>query len=109
NPTGSNTHAQIRLLTDTGWTTVNRYALKPHSRMSVDMQSLVGKDQAIAAVVQGDQPLVSGRLIARTGAAGTYSVGTATPATRWYFADGYTVGTFAEYLTVVNSSGRQAH
>jgi hypothetical protein len=52
---------------------------------------------------------VSGRLILRKGAAGSYSVGAVSPGTSWQFADGYTVGSFQEFLTIVNPGGRQAH
>jgi hypothetical protein len=72
------------------------------------MSSLVGSNQSIAAIVQGDAVIVSGRHIARTGEAGTYSVGTAAPARTWYFADGYSVGTFAEFLALVNPGTQQA-
>ena len=109
NPNAQTTHAQIRLLTATGWTTVNRYSLPPHARLSVDVAPLVGGDQRVAAVVQADRPLVSGRRIARTDAAGSYSVGTVAPGKQWYFADGYTVGSFRELLRVLNPSGRVAN
>ena len=108
NPNAETTHAQIRLLTATGWTTVNRYSLPPHARLSVDVAPLVGGDQRVAAVVQADRALVSGRRIARTDAAGSYSVGTVAPSKQWYFADGYTVGSFRELLRVLNPSGRVA-
>ena len=109
NPNNETTHAQIRLLTATGWTSVNRYSLPPHARLSVDVAPLVGGDQRVAAVVQADRPLVSGRRIARTDAAGSYSVGTVAPSKQWYFADGYTVGSFRELLRVLNPSGRVAN
>ncbi|HWE63034.1 MAG TPA: DUF5719 family protein, partial [Chloroflexota bacterium] len=109
NPGNAEAHAQIKILTFQGWTTVKRYALRPHSRMSVNLQPLVGNNQAIASIVQGDEPIVSGRLIARAGAAGSYSVGTVSPNIHWYFADGYTVSPFQEYLTVVNPNARTAN
>lgn len=109
NPTAQDAHAQIKLLTFQGWTTLNRYDLKPHSRTTINMEPLVGKNQPIAAVVQGDRQIVSGRQIARNSAAGSYSIGTAAPATRWYFADGYTIDPFQEYLTVVNPNTHTAH
>ncbi|MDB5057693.1 MAG: N-acetylmuramoyl-L-alanine amidase family 2, partial [Chloroflexi bacterium] len=109
NPGSSLAHVQVRLLTEGGWTTVTRYALPAHSRKSVNVQPLVGIDQAIAAIVQADQTVVSGRLILRQGEAGSYSVGTVAPGKTWYFADGYTVGNFQEFLTVVNPGAQVAH
>lgn len=109
NPGDADAHAQIKLLTLQGWTTIKRYNLQPHSRMSINLQPLVGNDQSIATVLQGDEPIVGGRLIARPGAGGSYSVGTAAPSTHWYFADGYTVSPLQEYLNIVNPSTRTAH
>ena len=109
NPGTQDAHAQIKVLTATGWTTVMRYNLKPRSRTSVDLDQLVGDNQAITAEVQGDEPIISGRRIARTGNAGSYSVGTMAPSTQWYFADGYTIAPFQEYLTIVNPSDHVAH
>jgi subtilisin family serine protease len=108
NPGSLGAHVQIKLLTDQGWTTVAHYAMGPHSRTTLDMRSLVGEGQSIAAIVQGDAPIVGGRHIDRSGEAGTYSVGAPAPARTWYFADGYTVGTFAEFLAIVNPGTTQA-
>jgi len=109
NPGPVDAHAQVRLLTDAGWTTVTRYDLPPRSRRTVNLQPLVGDNQSIATLIQGDQPLVSGRAITRQNASGSYSVGATDTARRWYFADGYTVGSFEEYLTFVNPGNTTAH
>ena len=109
NPGDQPAHAQIKLLTPNGWTTINRYALAPHSRRSIDVKPLVGKNQGIAAVVQGDQPIASGRLIALTGADSSYSVGAAAPSRIWHFADGYTVKNFALSLEIANPNADPAH
>jgi hypothetical protein len=69
----------------------------------------VGGNQSIATLVQGDQPLISGRAITRQDASGSYSVGATDSALRWYFADGYTVGSFEEYLTFINPGSAAAH
>ncbi len=102
NPGSVDAHVQLRLINDGGWTTLSRYLLPAHSRKTINVQPLVGNNQVIAAVVQADQTIISGRQIVRSGEAGSYSTGTQSPGTSWYFADGYTVGSFAEYLTVVN-------
>ncbi len=109
NPGSLDAHVQIRLINDGGWTTLSRYVLPAHTRKTVNVQPLIGDNQVIAAVVQADQTIISGRQILRSGEAGSYSVGTQSPGTKWYFADGYTVGSFAEYLTVVNPGATQAH
>ncbi|HVA91106.1 MAG TPA: DUF5719 family protein [Chloroflexota bacterium] len=109
NPGNVDAHAQVRLLTDSGWTTVTRYDIPPRSRRTVNLQPLVGDNQSIATLVQGDQPLVSGRAITRVDASGSYSVGAPDTARRWYFADGYTVGSFEEYLTFLNPGNSTAH
>jgi subtilisin family serine protease len=109
NPGNVDAHAQVRLLTDNGWTSLTRYNLPAHSRKTVNLQSLVGDDQSIATLVQADQPLASGRAITRVNASGSYSVGSDATARRWYFADGYTVGDFQEYLTFVNPGVTAAH
>ncbi len=109
NPGNVDAHVQVRLLSDTGWTSLTRYDLPAHSRKTINVQPLVGDNQSVATVVQADEPLVSGRAITRPSASGSYSVGTDTTSRQWYFADGYTVGNFAEYLTVVNPGVTAAH
>ena len=109
NPGNVDAHVQVRLLTDGGWTTVTRYNLPPRSRRTVNLQPLVGNNQSIATLIQGDQPLVSGRAITRQNASGSYSEGAADAARRWYFADGYTVGSFEEYLSFINPGTTVAH
>jgi subtilisin family serine protease len=109
NPGNQEAHAMIKVLTASGWTSLMLYDLQPHSRRSVNLPSLAGTNQAIGALVQADEPVATGRQITRAGVSGTYSIGTTAPSTHWYFADGYTVSPFQEFITVLNPTDHTAH
>jgi hypothetical protein len=74
----------------------------------------VGNDKIVAAVVASNQRVYATRTITRISPTGQRLDGSTTlpvtaPSTSWGFAEGYTGVTFQEYLTVLNPTGTQAN
>jgi hypothetical protein len=74
----------------------------------------VGPDKFVAAIVQSPQRLFVTRTITRVAGDGTRLDGSTTqaataPARVWYFPEGYTGVTFQQYLTILNPSSVAAN
>jgi len=74
----------------------------------------VGNDKIVAAVVSSNQRVYATRTITRISPTGQRLDGSTTlpvtaPSTSWGFPEGYTGVTFQEYLTVLNPTGTQAN
>lgn len=86
----------------------------PTSVLREQVNNDVGPDKVVAAVVHAPADVVVTRTILRTAAngkrlAGSSGQGVRRPSAVWDFAEGYTGGTFQEYLSVLNPSRSVAH
>lgn len=90
--------------------------LQPGQQVVVDANSILGSGVSNSATVTADQPILAERFMSFTytgvvGAGGSAQIpgatdvlGSQAPSDLFYFAEGYTGGQFAEYLTVENPS-----
>jgi hypothetical protein len=79
----------------------------PGATVSRSVNSDVGNDRIVSATVHSTAAIVAEEVIGRVSASGAVldtssSLGTTTPGTTWYLAEGYTGITFQEYLTIYN-------
>ena len=82
------------------------YPIEGNRRYTVYVNSEAGADQSISMLVTGDAPIVAERPMyfnyngKWTG--GSCVVGATSPASTWFFAEGYTGSNFNEWLTLQN-------
>jgi hypothetical protein len=89
----------------------------PQSRTTVDVESDVGEDQDVSAMVEADRPIVAERTMYFTyrgmWPGGTSIVGASNPGEDWFFGEGTTRdnaadGTYQEWLCIGNPNDRDA-
>jgi len=84
----------------------------PNSDILRSVNTDVGNDKIVSAIVSSDGRIAAERLINRTASSGKLdgdsSLGNTAPGTTWFFAEGYTGASFQEYLTVQNPGATNA-
>jgi outer membrane protein assembly factor BamB len=120
NPGGAATHATVTFYRDNGTTTTASVSIPANGQTVVDANGVLGAGVNNSASVEADTPIVAERFMSflYTAAVGnsnsssipgaTDVLGTTQTGTHFVFAEGYTGGAFAEYLTVENPSSATA-
>lgn len=114
NTSSSQATVKADFLFGTGPPKSAEYSVKPRSRYTIDVNSVVGRGLDVSAYVYSDTPGIyverpvyfdyQGRIPeAHT------VVGASSPSGTWYFAEGYTGSGFEEYVCVLNPGAAQAH
>jgi len=75
-----------------------------HGTLQVDLGLTAGQGRHISTIVSADRQIGAQSSIYYPGADGSSALGASAPAKLWYLAEGYTGGTFHEYLDVMNPS-----
>jgi hypothetical protein len=105
NPTGELATFNIEFIGSNG-NSVYTWQLAPKSRATVAVDQISGLENAeVSAIVTSDREIVVERAMyyARDSRRGGHvSAAVEEPSTDWYFAEGYTGGTFDEYLMLFN-------
>ncbi len=86
------------------------YNVGAHSRMTISARSVLGQG-SFSTRIQSNLPVLAERAMyfdlgGRSG--GHDSIGTNAPAARWYFAEGYTGGSFDTYICLQNPNQSDA-
>lgn len=89
-------------------------SIPPSTTLREPVNSDIGPDKTVAALVSSPSQITVERIIRRVGAHGAVldgnsSLGNASLGTTFYFAEGYTGISFQEYLTVANPGNTAAH
>ena len=117
NPGGSTANVGVTYLFNDGAPALPRtYAVGPHTRRTISVNSEVGPGKDVAVSVHAGSPVVVERPMyfsscigAVCADGGTVSAGATAPQQQWSFAEGFTGAGFAEYLTVANPGPGPAH
>ncbi|MBU1669979.1 MAG: hypothetical protein KKF41_03415 [Actinobacteria bacterium] len=114
NPNGTAADTWITCMFPDGTTQSQYYSLAPASRLTVDMNQLVGagKEVSMRVVSTGtgmvaERPMYFNYNGAWTG--GSDAIGATSANTSWYFAEGNTLDDFDEYITVLNPGDTTAN
>jgi len=106
NPGDEGTFATITYLFPDGTTQEQEVELAANSRLTVNVNDVVGADKQVSAIVGCDDPIVAERPMyfdyQGTWTGGHDVVGASSPAETWYFAEGYTGTGFDEWICVLN-------
>jgi len=104
---------QIQYLIEGGAPVVVTHQVAPTSTLRESVNTDVGSDKNVAAVVSSASRVTAERIIRRTSAAGVLdansSLGNPNLGKTFYFAEGYTGASFQEYLTVANPGNTTAN
>ena len=89
------------------------HVLAPMAAMRELVNSDIGSNKEVSAVVSSARRLIVSRTILRQSLTGGHldgstTPGAGTPSTSWYFAEGYTGQSFQEYLLLFNPSAATA-
>jgi len=104
---------QIQYLIEGGAPVLVTRSIAPTSTLRESVNTDVGPDKNVAAVVSSASRVTAERIIRRTGTAGVLdansSLGNPSLGKTFYFAEGYTGVSFQEYLTVANPGNTTAN
>jgi hypothetical protein len=78
----------------------------PRGVTSVSLNLAAGQGRYIATIVDADRKIAAQTIIHNGHSAMSTALGAPAPGTLWYLAEGYTGGSFREYLTVMNPNPR---
>lgn len=112
NPNSNTLRVNVDYISAGAYTNQKQYDIEPYSRFSVFVNGDVGPDQDVSVHVYSQQPIVAERPMyfnyhgKWTG--GHVVMGTDTPRTEWYFAEGSTQPHFDEYLAFQNANNQDA-
>ena len=112
NPNDTATNAVLRLLGDDGKSSDVHLVIPAHARKTVPINQIKGwGKRAFSMTVHSDLPTAAERAMYFTynGITGGHdAVGTPSPGTRWFLAEGYTGGDFDTYVLVSNPNDEPA-
>ncbi|MBC7248194.1 MAG: hypothetical protein H5T73_10525 [Actinobacteria bacterium] len=104
NPNDQATPVRVTFQGEDGANRTFRYTVGAFSRYTISMRDTVGRG-SYAVQVESDLPVLAERAMyfdyeGKKG--GSDSIGTPSPSSTWYFAEGYTGGTFDTWLVLQN-------
>ncbi|MBU4359553.1 MAG: IPT/TIG domain-containing protein [Actinobacteria bacterium] len=112
NPNSEQVRVNVNYISAGAYTQQKQYDVEPHSRFSVFVNGDVGPGQDVSVHAQCSSPIVVERPMyfnyhgKWTG--GHVIMGTDSPKTAWYFAEGSTQPGFEEWLAVQNANDKDA-
>ena len=111
NPSASAASISITYLFDNAAARTKTYTVPAQSHTVLDINTVVGSNQTVSMIVQGNQPFVAERsMYVQKGAlaAASDSIGSSQLSSTWYFAEGNTTFGWNTLLSVLNPSTQTA-
>jgi hypothetical protein len=102
NATDASATVKMTFLYDAGPEHTATQVVQPHSQSTVDVSLMAGAGRRVSVIVESDRRISAQSLVTYAGGDMTSAVGAPGPARTWYLAEGYTNGTFREYIDVMN-------
>lgn len=104
--------ANVTYMLDTGENVARSYNVPAHSSVSVLVNNEIGNDRDFSTQVNSTGNIVAERVMysnfRNVWTGGSVVIGTDSPATTWYFAEGCTQPGFEEYITLQNATNNDA-
>jgi hypothetical protein len=107
NPDPAPANAKITYMLPNGGQKLVDYTIKPASRMSIYVNSVV-PDTEVSSMIESDRYIFAERAM-YFGQEGHDTVGAMSPSTNWYFAEGSTVEPFDTWLLMQNPNKEPAN
>jgi hypothetical protein len=80
-----------------------------HSALNIDLGLAAGQERHVSTIVSADRQIAAQSTIYYGSGDGSAALGASAPAKLWYLAEGYTGGSFHEYLDILNPSSHYAN
>ena len=80
-----------------------------HSDLNIDLGLAAGQGRHVATIVSADRQIAAQSTIYNGSGDSSAALGASAPAKLWYLAEGYTGGSFHEYLEILNPSTHYAN
>jgi hypothetical protein len=108
NPNDGQANIDVTFQDDAGNQRVFHYTVSSHSRYTIPARETLGGTGSFATTIKSDVPVLAERAMyfdsnGRTG--GHDSIGAPQASGTWYFAEGYTGGSFDTWIMVMNPNG----
>ncbi len=104
NPSDGQASVHLTFLYQTTSQRTTTVTVPAHGTLQVDLGLVAGQGRHISTIVSADRQIGAQSNIYYPNADGSEGLGASAPAKLWYLAEGYTGGTFHEYLDVMNPS-----
>jgi len=104
NPSDGQAAVHLTFLYQTSSQRTTTVTVPAHGALQVDLGLVAGQGRHISTIVSADRQIGAQSNVYYPNADGSSAVGASAPAKLWYLAEGYTGGTFHEYLDVMNPS-----
>ena len=112
NPGDRAANVRVTYMLATGRNITKTYSVTAHTRVTCNVNSDVGPEQDVSALVESDRPVAAERPMYfdyhRAWDGGHIVAGAPDPGKTWYFPEGCTRKGFAEWITVMNPGARKA-
>jgi hypothetical protein len=102
NPTNGSAHVTLTFLYQNAQEQRSGVTVPPRGVTAVSLNLAAGQGRYIATIVDADRPIAAQTTIYNGHSDISMALGAPAPGTLWYLAEGYTGGSFREYLTVMN-------
>ncbi len=109
NPNASSQVAHITYMFRDGTSRHRHKAVGAQSRVTIDVNSVIGEDKEFSLKIEAAEPIVAERPMyfnyKGNWSGGHDTIGATSTSSTWYFAEGYTGRGFEEWLTLQNPNG----
>ncbi len=108
NPNDSPTDLTLTLMQPGGAVTTNTFTATAESRLTISLDSILPASECSVKVESELEVVVERAMYFKQREAGHASIGVKSPATSWYLAEGYTGGSFDEWILIQNPGNSEA-
>ncbi|HEY8282848.1 MAG TPA: DUF5719 family protein [Chloroflexota bacterium] len=102
NPSDAPATVKMTFLYQTGPEHMYTQIVPAHHEVSVGLRLVAGVGRQVSTILESDRSISASSTISYGAADTSTALGAAGPATTWYLAEGYTNGSFSEYLHIMN-------
>lgn len=102
NPNGTPAQVKMTFLYQAAPERSYSQTIPAHSQAQVDLALVAGIGRHVSTIVEADQAIGAESIVYYGGGDMSAALGASAPGTTWYLAEGYTGGTFREFLEIMN-------
>ena len=108
NPSDAPATVHMTFLYQTGPVQTSTQIIPAHREVSVGLGLVAGTGRQVSTILRADRQISASSTISYGSADTSTALGAAGPARTWYLAEGYTNGSFSEFLHIMNPNNAYA-
>jgi len=108
NPTDAEATVKMTFLYQVGPTQTYKVTIPAHHQQSVGLALVAGSGRQVSTILEADQRISAASTITYANGDSSTALGAAGASRTWYLAEGYTNGSFREFLHVMNPNSTDA-